>query len=108
MEESREVRRRLISLLVALCLAGLFGQRVVVAQPTPLPQVSHPHETRMSIKARQLQQKLADDITQAKAKGIEVGEAEKHKSQGDAALSAGHLRIAVHEYEAGEKTLPGK
>lgn len=60
----------------------------------------------MSIKARQLQQKLADDIQRAKAKGGDVAAAEKHKTEGDAALQAGHLRIAVHHYEAGEKALP--
>jgi hypothetical protein len=62
----------------------------------------------MSIKASQLQQKLADDIEQAKAKGADVAAAEKHKTEGDAALKAGHLRIAVQHYEAGEKALPKK
>ena len=81
---------------------------VVRAQATPLPPVTHTRETRMSIRAKQLQQKLTDQIAQAKAKGVDATEAEKHKSQGDSALSAGHLRIAVHEYEAGEKALSGK
>lgn len=61
----------------------------------------------MSLKARQMQQKLANDIEQAKSKGTDVAEAEKHKAEGDSALKAGHLRIAVHHYEAGEKVLTG-
>ncbi len=91
----------LASLLTAPCRLG-----VTLAQPTPLPQVTHPRETRMSLKARQLQQKLAADIERAKAKGGDVATAEKCKSDGDTALSAGHLRIAVQNYEAGEKALP--
>lgn len=96
----------LAALLLASLLAASSGLSVVLAQPTPLPQVTHTRETRMSIKARQLQQKLADDIERAKAKGTDVAAAERHKSDGDIALNAGHLRIAVQHYEAGEKALP--
>ncbi len=98
----------LVAIALFLLAAFSLGSSPALAQSTPLPPVTHPRETRMSIRARQLQQKLADDIERAKAKGADVAAAEKNKAEGDAALKAGHLRIAVRHYEAGENVLPKK
>jgi hypothetical protein len=59
----------------------------------------------MSIKAEKMQRDVGDQIAASKAKGQDVSEAEKHQTEGDAALKAGHLRIAVEHYEAAEKAL---
>ncbi len=101
--------RARVRLFGAVLFLGSFcWPPTVSAQPTPLPQVTHTRETRMSIRAKQLQRELAEQIAQEKAKGADVSAAEKHKSSGDSALSAGHLRIAVQEYEAGQKALSGQ
>jgi hypothetical protein len=56
--------------------------------------------TMMSARAHQMSKELAEDVAKAKAEGKDVAEAERHKSEGDAALNTGHLRIAVEHYES--------
>lgn len=75
------------------------------AQTTNLPPRTHSRETRMSLKARQMQALLTQEITAAKSRGKNVSLAQKHKNEGDRALETGHLRIAVKYYEAAEKAL---
>ena len=82
-----------------------LGPIPALAQTTNLPPRTHAHETRMSIKAHEMKTRLEQEIPTAKSKGENVSLAEKHKSEGDRALEAGHLRIAVEHYEAAEKAL---
>ncbi len=100
-----------LSTTIVTALAMLFifasgGFSGVEAQPTPLPQMSHPRRTQMGIRAHELQRRLAGRIAKEKSKGADVSAAEKHKAEGDAALTAGHYRIAVQHYEEGERSLP--
>lgn len=97
-----------LAVLAALSVVAVsFGSDPVLAQ-VQLPTVTHSGPTRISVKTTELQQKLAGDIEKAKAKGADVAAAEKHKTDGDTALSAGNLRIAIQEYQAGEEALPKK
>jgi hypothetical protein len=75
------------------------------AQTSNLPPRTHTRETGMSLKAHEMQKRVAEEITAAKGKGENVSLAEKHKDEGDRALEAGHLRIAVEHYEAAQKAL---
>ncbi|GEM_PF-6835947 len=94
------------SLAVATLAVGfMLPGGIAHAQATSLPPRSHSGATLMSIKAEKMQHDVGDQIAAAKAKGRDVSEAERHKTEGDAALQAGHLRIAVEHYEAAEKTL---
>jgi hypothetical protein len=98
---------KISSLAVAALAAGLMvSGSIAHAQPTTLPPPrTHAGPTMMSIKAEKLQKDVAAEIAAAKAKGEDVSAAEKHQGEGDAALKAGHLRIAVAHYEAAEKAL---
>jgi hypothetical protein len=79
-----------------------------LAQPTSLPPRTHAGPTMMSAKAHDMEKRLADEIAKAKSGGTDVTEAEHLKAEGDAALGAGHYRIAVTDYEAAEKALGHK
>lgn len=104
--------------------AGVEGSSMRIAQvaadqksSTPEPQTSpapeayrppkrtHPGPTMMGARAHRMQEKVAADISKAKAAGKDVTEAERHKTEGDQALADGHYRIAVNHYRSAEKAL---
>jgi hypothetical protein len=104
--EAESMKRNLRSMVVAALAAGLaLCAGVAHAQTTALPPRSHSGPTAMSIKAETLQHQVTGEILAAKDKGQDVSAADRHKSEGDAALKAGHLRIAVEDYEAAQKSL---
>lgn len=97
-------------LLGGFAVAALISLCPMI-QPSTWSQVSGRRplhgtvSTMMSARAHQMSKELADDIAKAKAEGKDVAEAERHKSEGDAALNSGHLRIAVEHYEKAEDAL---
>lgn len=100
------MKSNLRSMIVAtLALGFALCAGIAHAQATALPPRSHSGPTAMSVKAETLQHQVAGEILAARDKGQDVSAADKHKSEGDAALKAGHLRIAVEHYEAAQKSL---
>ena len=94
------------SIVVATVAFGFaLAAGIAQGQATPQPFRSHNGPTAMSIKAERLRHQVTDEIGAAKDKGADVSQADKHKSEGDAALAAGHLRIAVEDYEAARRVL---
>ncbi len=93
-----------------LAQAGTATSATPQSSPSPEapPKGLHGGGTRMSAHAHRMQEKVAADISKAKAEGKDVGEAEQHKAEGDKALADGHFRIAVRHYRAAERTLRGK
>jgi hypothetical protein len=79
--------------------------------PTPEayrpPKRTHAGPTMMGARAHRMQEKVAADISKAKAEGKDVTEAEHHKTEGDQALADGHFRVAVQHFRAAEKALHG-
>lgn len=69
------------------------------------PKRTHGGPTAMGARAHRMQEKVAADISKAKAEGKDVTDAEHHKTEGDQALADGHYRIAVEHFRVAEKTL---
>lgn len=102
-------KRHLVVLGFAAAMIWCAGPSGALAQPrppVPLAPRMHSGPTMMSARAHTLKEKVAGEIAKAKAGGADVSAAEKHKTEGDAALAAGHYRIAVEHYEAAEKAMP--
>jgi hypothetical protein len=98
-----------VSVIAITAALALWLPAQSLAQPTSLPPPrTHSGPTMMGAKARSLQTQVAQEIEKAKAAGTDVSSAEQSKEQGDAALKAGHYRIAVAHYETAQKALPAK
>lgn len=69
------------------------------SEATPVPQRAS------ALTATTMEQKLYQDIKDAKQSGRDTTKAEKLKAKGDAELKEGRIRPAIRHYQAAEKAL---
>jgi hypothetical protein len=108
MKRSNRMKAKLLGAIAIAIDLGLSCPAALVAQPAPLAPRTHSGATMMGARAHSLQAHVAQEIEKAKAAGKDVSGAQSDKDQADAALKAGHYRIAVEHYQAAEKALSGK